>query len=266
MKLSKISAILIASIAIYSCSLGGSKKEGSADETSKAPKDSITVIKDYHPNGNLWHVKEAINLNYGVAGAKAKWVLHGTVIEYYENYKEVLATKTEYVKAKKEGKSIKYYKSGKKYIERDYVAGKKEGLVTKFYESGKVLSEAPYKYNMLGTGSQEYNTNGEKLTMPTLVVWTKDNRRKNGSFTIYAKVQKKTNVNTTVMKSSFFSGLLIDGKYSHPNLKKEMKIKSKVVSMTYYESTGFPPFVNIVAKVITRKGTPVLLTKMINIK
>lgn len=266
MKLTKISIVLLAALTIASCSSGG-KKEGSTDDNArKVPKDSITVIKDYHTNGNLWHVKEALNLNYGVAGAKPKWVLHGTVKEYYENYKDVLATETQYVKAKKEGKSIKYYKSGKPYIERDYIAGRKEGLVKKYYESGKILSETPYKFDMLGLGTKEYNTTGEELTMPKLVVWTSDKRRENGSYTIYAKVQKKTNVSTTTMKAEFFTGLLIDSKYSHPNLKKETKIKNKVVSMTYYESTGFPPFVNIVAKVVTRKGTPVLLTKMLNIK
>lgn len=267
MKLTKFLSILFVAVTIISCSSGGGKKEANADDSaSKAPKDSITTIKDYHSNGNLWHVKEAINVNYGVAGAKPKWVLHGTVKEYYENNKDVLATETEYVKGKKEGKSIKFYKSGKPYIERDYIAGRKEGLVKKYYESGKILSETPYKFDMLGLGTQEYNTTGEELTMPELIVWTSDKRRENGSYTIYAKVQKKTNVSTTVMKAEFFSGLLIDSKYSHPNLKKETKIKNKVVSITFYESTGFPPFVNVVAKTVTPKGTPVLLSKMVNIK
>lgn len=266
MNLSKLTVIALAAVTIISCT-GGAKKEGSTQSQQEEVKnDSITVVKDYHSNGNIWHVKQAKNMNYGVPNAKPRWVLHGVVKEYYQNSKNVLATETHYVEGKKQGKSTKFYKSGKPYIEWDYVDNRKEGFVIKYYESGKVLSKVPYKFDMLGVGAQEYNTNGEELTMPELIVWTKDERREKGTFTIFAKVQKKTNVSTTTLKADFFSGLLIDSKYAHPNLKKELKVNNKVVSMKYYESTGFPPYVNVVAKTVSSKGTPILLTKMVNIR
>lgn len=266
MTLSKLSVIILATLTIYSCT-GGAKKsdDGTAESQEDVMNDSVTVQKRYHSNGNIWMINPAINLNFGVKDAKPKWVLHGTKKEFYENRKGVLATTTEYVKGKKQGPSIKYYTSGKPYIEWNYVDGRKEGLVKKFYENGAVMSEVPYKFDMLGTGSQEFNTDGEELTMPELVVWTKDERREKGTFTIFAKVQKKTNVSTTVLNAEFFTGLLIDSKYSHPNLQKETKVENKVVTLKYYESTGFPPYVNVVAKVSTPKGTPVLLSKMVNI-
>ncbi len=266
MSLRKILAMLVAILAIASCTSGGGEKKKSKDDADDgfANKDSVTVIKDYHEGGkNVWHVKEVLNLNYPKTGKEAKWVLHGTVYEYYSHPANTLAFTTEYKNGKKDGTSIKYYKSGKPYMEWQYVNGKKEGIVKKYNEaSGYVISEVPYKHDMLGTGSKEFNQDGKELTMPELKVWVKDTRRQNGTYAVYAKVVDKRGNN---MPAEFFSGLLIDGQYSHPNLQ-EIKVGSdRVASVKFFESTGFPPFVNIVAKTSTSKRTPVLLTEMVQI-
>lgn len=264
MKLRKFLAICIAILAIVSCSSnGGGNKEKTNDDGTAINSDSVRVLKDYHSNGNIWHIKEVLNIAYPKKDKEAKWVLHGTVYQYYENPKNVLATKTEYVRNKKNGKDYKYYKNGKVYFERDYVNDRKEGMVKKYHESGYLISETPYKHDMLGIGTKEYNESGEELTMPELKVWTEDTRRKNGTFTIYASVVNKYG---DKLSAEFSNGLLIDGKFSHPNLQKITKIQDKVAVLAFYESTGFPPFANIVAKAVTPKGTPVLLSKMVQIK
>ncbi len=265
MKLRKLMAMFIGAIAIVSCTTSGGDKSKVANGDDAADsfdnKDSITVIIDKHSNGNVWHKKEVKNMNYPKTGKEARWVLHGTVYEYYETPKNTLATKTQYNEGKKEGTTIKYYKSGKPYMEWFYKNGKKEGVVKKFHESGYQISEVPYKQDFLGLGSKEFNSEGEEITMPELKVWTKDDRRSKGTFTVYAKVVDKRGNN---LSAEFFDGLLIDQQYAHPNLKKVTKISSdRVATYQFFESTGIPPFVNVVAKVTTGKGTPVLLTKMV---
>ncbi len=262
MKIYRIMAIAIAAVAIVSCtSQGGGGGKESKEETAGNP-DSAQVIKDYHGNGNLWHVKEAVNVNYGIEGSKPKWVLQGTVYEYYETPKNVLATKTEYKNGKKHGKAYKYYKSGKIYLEWDYENGRKEGFTKKYHESGYLVSEVPYKHNMLGLGSKEFNEAGEELTMPVLKVWSEDTRRKNVTYTIYATVENKYGNKVT---SEFMNGMLINGQFSHPNLKKINSVTNKVAKLEFFESTGFPQYVSIVAKATTAKGTPVLLNKLVNL-
>ena len=262
MRLKHLLTLLLGALLIVSCSdkPKGSKGDASSSEKAAVENDSIKVMTDKHSNGNVWHVKQVLNMG---TPKKPKWVLHGTVKEYYKTPANCLAVETTYDHGKKEGMSTKFYQDGKKYFETPYVKGKMEGIKKKYYRSGEVMSEAPYKQGFLGVGTQEFNRSGEPLTMPELKVWAKDDRRANGQYTVYAKVVDK--FGKTAKRCEFFQGLLIESKYSHPNLKP-VTDKNGVASITFYESQGFPPFVNIVAKHITAKGTPVLFTKMHQIK
>lgn len=262
MRLKHLLALLLGTLLIVACNQSPKSKSGgdSKSKTEAAANDSVRVLKDKHSNGNIWHVKEVLNVG---TKKKPKWVLHGTVKEYYKTPKNCLAVVTTYDHGKKEGFSTKYYQTGEKYFETPYVKGKMEGIKKKFYRSGQVMSEAPYKQGFLGVGTQEYSRSGEALTMPTLKVWVKDDRRHSGKYTVYAKVVDK--FGKTAKRCDYFQGLLIESKYSHPNLKP-ISDKNGVASITFYESQGFPPFVNIVAKHITSKGTPVLFSKMHQIK
>ena len=261
MKLRHLLALLLGTLLIVACNQDPKSKSGDkAASKTEESNDSVKVIKEKYSNGNLRYVKEVLNTG---TVKKPNWVLHGTVKEYYEKKKNCLAVETTYDHGKKEGFSTKYYQTGEKYFETPYSKGKMDGVKKKFYRSGKVMAESPYKQNFLGLGTQEYNSKGEPLTMPALKVWVKDDRRASGKYTVYAKVVTK--MGKTAKRCDFFSGLLIESKYSHPNLKP-ITDKKGVASITFYESQGFPPFVNIVAKHITAKGTPVLFSKMHQIK
>lgn len=262
MKLKHLLTFLLGTLLIVACSESPKSKSGDDKSASKteASNDSMKVMKDKHSNGNIWHVKEVLNIG---TKQKPKWVLHGTVKEYYKTPKNCLAVVTTYDRGKKDGMSTKYYQTGEKYFETPYVKGKMEGVKKKYYKSGSVMAESPYKQGFLGIGTQEYNRSGEPLTMPELKVWVKDDRRASGKYTVYAKVV--TRLGKTAKRCDYFQGLLIESKYSHPNLKP-ITDKNGVASITFYESQGFPPFVNIVAKHVTSKGTPVLYTKMQQIR
>lgn len=271
MKFKSLIAILLLVITFTSCDLigGGStnEKNTATNKTSKSsiPKDSLTVAVKKWPNGNIREKAEAININYGVKGLDAKWIRHGELTEYQENKKGVLLSRTMYNMGKKEGKAYKYYEDGKVYIEWFYTNGKKDGLVKKFSDEGAPISVVPYKQDRLGVGTIEYsNTTGKPLTMPKLQVWTKDDRRANGTFTVYAKVVSKHGTN---LKASFYEGLLIEDKYYHKNLEanKFTMGSDRIASKKYYVSNGIPQQISVVAKFTTIKRTPVLLNKKISV-
>lgn len=266
MKLKQLLIFLLGLFVMFSCQnaqkgTGSDAKTEQSGEGKDASNDTVMVRKDYHSNGNIWHIKNTLKVKVGEN--KYSWVLHGKMEEYYEMPKGCLASVTMYDHGKKEGISTKFYKNGKIYHETPYVHGKMDGVKKKFYENGVVMAETPYKQNFLGLGTQEYNKQGEPLTMPTLKVWVKDERRANGSYTVYAKGLTRTG--KTLSRCEFFQGLLIDSKYSHPNLQP-IKESKGIASVTFYESTGFPPFVNIVLKHTTGKGTPVLLSEFVQIQ
>lgn len=238
----------------------GTKGETATEETEgTTSNDTVQVTKDIHKNGNIWRIKSSLKVK---KGDKYQWVLHGKMEVYYEKPNGCLASVTYYDHGRKEGVSTKYYKTGEIYYETPYVNGKMDGIKKKYYISGKVMSEAPFKQGYLGIGAQDYSKSGTPLTMPTLKVWVKDERRANGSYTVYAKGLTKSG--KTLSRCKFFQGLLIEGTYMHPNLQP-VKASKGVASVTFYESTGFPPFVNVVMQHTTSKGTSMLLSEMIQL-
>ncbi len=265
--------VVIAAITITGCKgkTSEGEKTGSATEstgdsnTPSSPSDTVRIIKDYYGNDNknIWHEKRA-TWSTSASNGKGGWVLNGITKEYYQSPANTLASEATYVNGKREGLTTKYYPSGKKYIVWNYVAGRIDGIVTKYYENGKVQSETPYKNGLLGTGTKEYSSEGTELTMPELVVSAKDDRIAKGQYTIIARLVKGgQNVGGKV---EFKEGMLIEGKYTHPNLKTMKKNPDGSASILYYESTGFPEYVNVVAEYTTSKGTSVLFSKPFTVK
>lgn len=228
---------------------------------SKAIDDTFKVFIENYPNGYLKKKTEAVKMK---KDGIYKWIPHGTQWKYYAKNGNLMSIET-YVLGRREGISTYYYGDGqKKYKEIPYINSKKEGIVKKYYRSGRLQSRTPYKGNVLGTGSQDYADRDVDaiLTMPTLRVWADDQRRSNGTYTIYAKVIDKYGRN--VKRVKFLEGMLLSAegrKYEHPGLK-QIQSNDGICSISYNELSGIPEFVSISARITTLKGTSVLLNKV----
>lgn len=270
MKNTKILFVLLLSIALFSCNSKPKSNSGSAAQNSATEaNDTFKVQTNYHPDGKT--VKETIEIIKIKKDGKDVWVRNGKTTTFYKDGN--VQAESIYVMGKRDGIDKQYYEDGKRiYFLRPYKNSKKDGVVQKFYRSGNIMSETPYKQNMLGTGSQDYadkkveDPKDAQLTMPELKVWAEDSRREKGTYIVYAKVVDK--YDKTVSKVEFKDGMLLqaDGrKYEHPGLKT-LTEKNNIAKITYYESTGFPQYVSISARVVTNKGTALLLNQVHTVK
>jgi antitoxin component YwqK of YwqJK toxin-antitoxin module len=265
MKTLRFILVLLLGITIVACNNTKKPQDSQKAGTEKAENDTFKVISNPYPGTDIvWQKFEAIKIK---KDSKDVWIRHGKQWEYYKDGN--LRSFTEYRNNRKEGISYQYYEDGKKiYFERNYVNDRKDGIVKKYYRTGNIMSETPYKQDMLGTGTKEYadKPDSDPLTMPELKVWAEDNRREKGTYIVYAKAVDK--FGKTVQKVEFFDGMLLqqDGvRYEHPGLKK-LTPKSGIASVTYYESTGFPSFVSISARITTSKGSVVLLNEVLTVR
>jgi antitoxin component YwqK of YwqJK toxin-antitoxin module len=264
MKTFRLILVLFLGITIVGCNNTKKPQDSKKTETEKIEDDTFKIISNLHPGTDVvWQKFEALKIK---KDGKDVWIRHGKQWDYYKNGK--LRELSEFRNNKREGVAYQYYEDGVKiYFERNFVNGNKDGIVKKYYRSGNIMSETPYKQDMLGTGTKEYadKADSKPLTMPELKVWAQDNRREKGTYIVNAKVVDK--FGKTLQKVEFFEGMLLqqDGvRYEHPGLKS-LTPKAGVASITYYESTGFPNFVSITARVTTSKGTLVLLNEVLTV-
>ena len=237
-------------LALSSCGKKGSTSEDGdiAKAEMPAPNDTFTISIKKYPSGNIRNRIPAVKIK---KNGKEAWVQNGEVFEYYDKPGEIILSKTSYKMGIREGETIKYYEDGKPYMVWPYINNKIDGVVKKYYPTGELLSEQPYKMGQLGVGTVEYNKDGKTLSTPELKVWFEDKRIQTGEYIVYAKLEKGGQI---IKNAEFLEGMLINNKYTHPNLKP-MKVSNGVASITYRESTGFPPVISITAKYVSRNRT-----------
>jgi len=114
---------------------------------------------------------------------------HGIQKTYYKTGKLFRETPVEMGEIN--GVIKEYYGSGKLYREMPNVKGKADGIVKKYYEDGSIMAEAPFKKGKPIAGLIEYDTKGNKIDHPKIVMKPINNVGKDGIFIIELTLSDK---------------------------------------------------------------------------
>lgn len=203
-----------------------------------------TVVFYYRDDGSI-RSKVTINNRYK-NGPAFNYYKDGTV-QHELNYRNGL----------KHGLVRYYYESGELYRETTYVNGDKEGIRRIYYQSGEIKAEIPYKKGQLEEGTKEYSKSGRLITdypkIEIKKIYASDN--KNFYLQISLDPPKKKVIYYIELKAKGAIGRIELDRYT----------KNGVVNYPF----DYPPSViekmYVKAEISTRKGTPIILSKEINL-
>jgi hypothetical protein len=247
------------------------QEKPSRENENKDP--NVRVVKEFHPNGRLKSSTEAVGkLRQGISrDYRSDGTLeneihyeqnrkHGPARSYYSDGKTV-RNEILYVNGYKQGTAKWFYESGKIYRETPYDKNMIQGIRKSYYEDGRLQAETPYLSDQPGTGLKEYTRDGKlKEIKKAIRIREQDRISIDGSFILLLDISDGTkNVN-------FYQGNLMQGQYWNdqltpvPTEKGRGEIHFYVAKGTFKMET-----LNIVARIKTSLGNPLILQKQYNL-
>ena len=101
--------------------------------SADSPEDSVDLVEEYWPNGQLKLRKYVLPQADGTA------VNHGTFERWYDNGAKEYEAFFSY--GKKEGVTVRYHKNGQKSAQQEYRNGKRHGLSVSWDPTGARVKE-----------------------------------------------------------------------------------------------------------------------------
>jgi antitoxin component YwqK of YwqJK toxin-antitoxin module len=226
---------------------------GTGAEDKEVEKKKFTGLrKTKHPNGNIR--SECNYLNGRREGLCKTFYEDGTI------HMEV-----EYKDGEKEGFAKWYYSNGKLYQEINYKDGWKDGYHREYYDNGNLKSEILFKEDKPAIGLKEYTKSGKlKTDYPELIITDKNTTAFNDEYVVYISLNNYKGKDAEV-----YIGDLTDGKFLDPVnlswLRKDTKANKWFYILTVYPGQFIMKKLNVVAKVKTGYGNPLVLQKTFNV-
>jgi hypothetical protein len=239
--------LIIIVVVLFSCKLGNDPNNGVKEDfymdgmikSRYTLKNGLKegVVSNYDPKGRLSSTIEYNNdmrngklINYSVETKKPE------LTAYFKN-----DTQT--------GPVVQYYKEGMIFRESNYTKGRVNGVIKTFWSNGKLKAENIFKMGKPGIGLKEYENDGQTIIRQPNIV---------------AKVANKSitmSLSDNNYNVEFYLDELEEGKFFKAHSRplrvddgKSLVIMSRAVSN-----------ITIIAKVKTKFGNTLILTKSINV-
>lgn len=247
-------------------------KSGDAKKDTVADSLTVRIIKEYFSNGKIkTEVSAKGNLRHGPTRNYDRNGILLSEVNYVNNTREGMA-KNFYPSGKmnssliykdgiKEGDEIWYYESEKPFRVTPYVKGVINGVQKYYYENGALKAEVPFKNGYPGTGLKEYNPDGSLITdYPKLVIKQTDHMANANKVILDVSLSDDSEV-------KFYRGKLTDGKYLNDDLlEMAMQYGLARADFNVAPGTAIDQTIIISAKVKTKRGTPLILTRAYRVK
>jgi MORN repeat variant len=250
MKLFSPSLLLVLSFLLIT----GCHGKGPAKKELKAVSDSITVpdtgytgIKQYMSGKSL--VKEVTFKNGVREGLMKSFYQTGEVRQTFQ-----------YRNGLREDSSIWFYQEGQPFRSTPYKRDTVDGIQKQYYRTGRLKAKIGYSKGLRTTFFEEYTPEGKLVGgYPSLVVNVQDEYKTKGIFKLSLGLSDKS---TGVR---FWRGDLSKGVFDTAHCKTIKTIKG--IGSLELRKTGSskPPFVSVVAEILTNFGNNFLVYKKIDL-
>jgi antitoxin component YwqK of YwqJK toxin-antitoxin module len=160
----------------------------------------------------------------------------------------------------REDTAVWYYENGRPFRKTPFKNDTMNGTQIQYYRNGMVRARLKFEKGLRIPYLEEFSSDGKKITAyPELVVRTRDDYQKNGTYTIYL------GLNQSGVKANYYRGDYINGLF---NPKKLTRINSSettgviTLNRTGQKGTGY---VHVIAEISTRLGNRYLVDKRIDL-
>lgn len=240
----KTNAILLIIIILLSQTWGCQNKTNKKSADNTALPDS--VVQSY---SGIRLVKEVPYKNGKRQGLMKTYDMNGVLYQTFW-----------YEKGLKQDTAKQYFPDGRVFRTTLFKDDSAHGIQTQYYRSGKVRAKLNFVNGLRTPDLEEFQSDGKKITTyPDLVIRTKDEYSRNGTFKIYLEL---TNKDT---RANYYRGEYIDGLF---NPKKYTKINSSETA-GYLElaksGNSGNNYVGVIAEILTPLGNRYLVYKKIDL-
>jgi hypothetical protein len=120
-----------------------------------------------------------------------------------------------YENGMKEDTAVWFYEEGKIFRKTPFKRDSMNGMQIQYYKSGAIRAKMSFVNGLRTPFLEEFTNDGKKITdYPAVVIKTRDNYLKNGTYSISLELDRKN------IKVNFYTGELTDGLFVPKSLKK----------------------------------------------
>ncbi|MFO7933136.1 MAG: hypothetical protein R6U78_03545 [Bacteroidales bacterium] len=136
---------------VISLSAGcGTKNED--PESTAGNEEEPELVRKHRDDGTLSSISQTDDEGY----------LHGIRVNYYEDGKTI-HSKVTYVRGRKHGPAVWYYKNGQIYERTNFNYGRRDGVTKRYYKDGTLMEEVTYRQGEEMPDKKVYNREGELI-------------------------------------------------------------------------------------------------------
>lgn len=231
-----------------------------------------TIVEEFYPDGSIKseitmknNIRNGLTKNYDEKGrlvSTAEYINdkhEGWLINYNpENGK--ITTKAMFKDDEQDGFVYQYYREGKLFRESTYVKGRLNGVIKTYWPDGKLKAENTYNMGKPEIGLKEYDKSGNLLKQPEIVF------KEVNQAALLNKVVLYFSISDGNKNVDFYYDDLEQGKYFNPNSYK-LRNDDGVAFIDFPVRRGFTLMkkINVIAKVKTKYGNNLILTRTYNL-
>jgi antitoxin component YwqK of YwqJK toxin-antitoxin module len=167
----------------------------------------------------------------------------GWFFQYSEKNNKIMI-KAHFKEDMQDGQVLQYYQEGMLFRESFYTNTRLNGTMKTYWPNGKLKSENYYKMDTFSIGLKEYDSKGNQLDVPSIIVKEID------QLALLNRVVLQISLSDKNRNVSFYEDELTDGKYLNPNSIR-IPVNGGIGNLEFQLSPGktIMQKVNIIAKV-----------------
>jgi antitoxin component YwqK of YwqJK toxin-antitoxin module len=220
-------------------------ENGEEPDTSTVADTGFTGIKQFYSRSHLTY--EATYKNGVRQGLMKTYNIDGKLYQtfWYENNL-------------REDTAVWYYPDGRPFRKTPFKNDTMNGTQIQYYRTGKVRAKLKFEKGLRIPYLEEFSSDGKKInSYPELVVKTRDDYRKDGTYSIFLELNKSG------VKANYYKGQYINGLFDPKKLTKINSSDTKGFIKLKKTANQESDHVNVIVEIFTPLGNKYLVDKRI---